>query len=86
VTVRFKYDKEADAAYVWLGNSREAGRSARTEVVDLEIENGAINLDFDDGGRLIGIEILGASRLLPAALLEEDRSGDDHARAQPSRT
>jgi uncharacterized protein YuzE len=81
VTVRFKYDKEADAAYVSLGNSREAGRSARTEVVDLEIENGAINLDFDDGGRLIGIEILGASKLLPAALLEEDRSGGDDAHA-----
>lgn len=75
MTIRFKYDKEADAAYVWLGNSRETGRSARTEVVDLDIENGAINLDFDDGGRLIGIEILGAGKLLPAALLEEDRSG-----------
>jgi uncharacterized protein YuzE len=75
MTIRFKYDKEADSAYLWLGNSREAGRSARTEVVDLDIENGAINLDFDDGGRLIGIEILGAGKLLPAALLEEDRSG-----------
>lgn len=85
MTVRFKYDKEADAAYIWLGDSREAGRTARTEVVDLEIENGAITLDFDDRGRLIGIEILGATKLLPAALLEEDRSSGDDARAQASR-
>jgi uncharacterized protein YuzE len=31
--------------------------------------NGQINLDFDDSGRLIGVEVLDARRLLPGELL-----------------
>jgi len=30
-----------------------------------------INLDFDADGRLIGVEVLGASRRLPTALLDQ---------------
>jgi len=68
MTLQFHYDKEADAAYIRLRASGVPA-VARTEVVDLQLESGAINLDFDEEGRLVGVEILGARRLLPAELL-----------------
>jgi uncharacterized protein YuzE len=33
---------------------------------------GQINLEFDEAGRLVGIEVLDASRLLPKVLLRSD--------------
>jgi uncharacterized protein YuzE len=69
MTLAFRYDKEADAAYIQL-DPIAAGGVARTEVANVELDSAAINLDFDEDGRLVGIEILGARRILPAELLE----------------
>jgi uncharacterized protein YuzE len=52
--MRTSYDPEADAMFVWFGP--EDVKSAGTQ----EVAPG-IMLDFDAGGRVIGIEILDVS-------------------------
>lgn len=49
--MRTSYDPEADAMFLWFGP--EGLRSARTE----EVAPG-IMLDFDEAGRVIGVEVL----------------------------
>jgi uncharacterized protein YuzE len=49
--MRTSYDPEADAMFVWFGP--EGLKSARTQ----EVAPGVM-LDFDDDGRVIGIEVL----------------------------
>jgi uncharacterized protein YuzE len=44
---------------------------AHSRACDIELEMAAITVDFDAKGRVIGFELLGASRLLPAELLSE---------------
>ena len=65
-----EYDASVDAAYIYL---RRVGPGeakytyiAQPEEIDIDM----INLDFDKDARLIGIEILSASRQLPAEVLE----------------
>jgi uncharacterized protein YuzE len=66
--MRITYDSRADAAYIYLVEF-EAGAVARTYACDPRVVNGEINLDFSADGRLLGIEILDGSRLLPNSLL-----------------
>jgi uncharacterized protein YuzE len=54
--MRISYDKDADAMYIRLAN----GEFRRNR----EIHEGII-LDVDDGGRLLGIEILDVSTRYP---------------------
>jgi uncharacterized protein YuzE len=66
-----RYDPSVDAAYIYLVPLTTGVQAARTVPVD-PIEAGAeINLDFDDAGRLVGIEVLRASRHLPEALIND---------------
>lgn len=67
--MRMSYDPDADAAYVYLVDEIGARGVDRTVPVDPSEVGGMINLDFDAEGRLLGIEILDASRLLPPGLL-----------------
>ncbi len=53
--VRVEYDKKADAMYIWL-------RKAKYDVSEELAEN--VTLDLDNNGRIIGIEVLGASKNL----------------------
>ena len=62
------YDPETDAAYIYL-DVPTPGSAARTLICDEPEAAGAFHLDLDKSGRLIGIEILGAKRALPASLL-----------------
>lgn len=74
--MKLSYDRIVDAAYIQIATDIAAGGVARTYSCDpLEIE-GEINLDFDAGGRLIGIEVLDASKKLPRELLEQNMSDD----------
>jgi uncharacterized protein YuzE len=63
------YDAEADAAYIQLASEIGAGGVAKTYMCDPHEVGGMINLDFDDMGRLIGIEVLDASKRLPLGAL-----------------
>ncbi len=66
-----RHDPSVDAAYIYLVPPEVGVQVARTVPVD-PVEAGAeINLDFDADGRLVGIEVLGASRHLPQAMLDD---------------
>lgn len=68
--MKVTYDASVDAAYIYLRGIGPGG-VAHTHVVEpREIEIDMINLDFDEDSRLIGIEVLSASRHLPPEVLK----------------
>jgi uncharacterized protein YuzE len=60
--IRVEYDSKADALYIWL-------RKARYEISEELAEN--VILDLDKRGRIIGIEILDASKNLGKRLVNK---------------
>ncbi len=58
--MKITYDKEADAAYIYLKDKISKG-----EVKSTVSMNENIVLDFDSNKKLIGIEILSASKVVP---------------------
>ncbi|WP_343241795.1 MULTISPECIES: DUF2283 domain-containing protein [unclassified Streptomyces] len=54
--MRVTYDKTVDAAYVYFTEPQDRVQSAHTYPCDPVNVGGMINLDFDEQGRLIGIE------------------------------
>ena len=64
--LRLTYDPAADAAYIYLQPPTVIEPSVATTLP----VNASINLDFDDQGRLVGVEVLGASNLRPELLQE----------------
>jgi uncharacterized protein YuzE len=71
--MRVSYDVKIDAAYIQLDGDLSHGGVARTVPVDPREIDGMINLDFDAAGRLVGIEVLEASRFLAPGLLRPGR-------------
>ncbi|KUH37122.1 MULTISPECIES: DUF2283 domain-containing protein [Streptomyces] len=67
---RVAYDRAADAAYVYLTDPGTPTKAAHTLACDPVGVDGTVNLDFDEEGRLVGVEVLGAASTLPARLLE----------------
>ena len=53
--MKLEYDKEVDAAYIYLQYPIKEGEAKKT----IELNENII-LDFDDKGKLIGVEILEA--------------------------
>lgn len=70
--MKLTYDPDADAASIYLVDSIEPGGTARSHVCDVELKDCTVVLDFDATDKLIGIELLGASKLLPSVLLAEN--------------
>ena len=68
--VRVTYDKTANAAYVYFTDPQVHVNSAHMYPCDPADVDCMINLDFDEEGRLIGIEVLAASSRLPKYLLQ----------------
>ncbi len=68
--VRVAYDRTANAAYGYFTDPQVCVMSAHMYPCDPVDVDGMINLDFDQQGRLIGIELLAARSKLPAYLLE----------------
>ncbi len=60
--MRVEYDSKADAMYVWL-------RRARYEISEELADN--VIMDLDESGRIIGIEILDASKSLGKELVSK---------------
>ena len=56
--MKIEYDKEVDALYIRI-QEKEVARPQ-------EVSDG-VNLDFDGEGRLIGLEVLGASKRYSSA-------------------
>lgn len=57
--MKLTYDKDADAAYLYMKYPIKKGEVKRTTPL-----NKNIILDFDKGSKLIGIEILDASKII----------------------
>ncbi len=62
--MRLEHDQVSDAAYLYLVSSIEPGASAKVIVCEMHAQNASVHLDVDSDGRLLGVEILGASQLL----------------------
>lgn len=67
--MKISYDESVDAAYIDLREDSVGSAIDYTYCCDPSIVDGQIHLDFDGGGRLVGIEVLQASRKLPSELL-----------------
>jgi len=57
--MRLEYDKDVDAAYIYLVDKIKNGEAEKT----IEL-NDSIILDFNKKGKLLGIEILNASKVM----------------------
>ena len=71
------YDRTADAAYVYFTEPQARVKVANMYPCDPVDVDGMINLDFDDEGRLLGIEVLAARSKLPEYLLRSAERLDD---------
>ncbi|HET9118184.1 MAG TPA: DUF2283 domain-containing protein [Pseudonocardiaceae bacterium] len=63
--LRVTFDRDADAAYIYL---REIGSGGVAETI--VCDDVPVNLDLDKQGHLIGIEILGATGMLPVDVIQ----------------
>lgn len=73
--MKIKYDSLVDAAYVQLKSDDDQTAFGFTYCCDPAEVEGQIHLDFDCEGRLIGIEILQASKKLPLDLIFLNSTG-----------
>ena len=73
--MRVTYDAEVDAAYIYLESAPQPGSAVTTLSLDPREVNGEVNIDLDVEGRIIGIEVIDASRLLPAGFMQAHVSG-----------
>src|ERR1700735_118773 len=70
--MRIRYDRGADAAYVYLVDEIRPGEAKRQVVVD----GARVILDFDDAGELLGVAILGAAECLRPETLAHAKVSD----------
>jgi uncharacterized protein YuzE len=72
--MRISYDPEADAAYIRVVDPIENGEAVRQVTVPNGETSAEFILDFDSGGSLLGIEVLGArSGLRPETIAQAER-------------
>ncbi len=62
--MKITYDKEADAAYIYF---KELSPEEVSQTISL---NDSVNIDLDKDGKTLGIEILDATKNLPANALK----------------
>lgn len=67
--MRVKLDTTIDAAYIYF-TPIAVGEVANTFTCDPNEVGAEINLDFDENGILLGIEVHNASKKLPKEILE----------------
>ncbi|WP_083973848.1 DUF2283 domain-containing protein [Herbidospora daliensis] len=68
--LRVTYDRLADAAYIYISDRILPGEVVQAYTCDPSAVAGMIILDFDKSGKLIGIEVLGATSKLPRRILD----------------
>lgn len=69
--MRVNYDPESDGATIHLTQAVPFGGVARSIMCDTDLTDASIILDLDADERLIAIEVLGASKVLPREVLGE---------------
>jgi uncharacterized protein YuzE len=71
--LRFTYDAESDACYIYVTDPIEWGGAKSSTSLHRHIPGASVVVDFDEDNRLLGIELLGVSRLLrPDAIPRAD--------------
>lgn len=73
VNIKATYDKNANAAYIYLKEKIYPGEVKKTGLFD-SYKDEMINLDFDKNDNLIGIEIIDAKTVLPKNFLDSDQT------------
>ena len=68
--MKITYDPVADAAIIHLGGEIEADGAPRSVMCDLDVPDGAVILLLSGDEQLVGMEVLGASRLLPTHVID----------------
>lgn len=68
--MNIKWDDDIDAAIIHLKDDTEPSEITRRQVVDSGQPNCPIALDYDAAGKLIAIEVHGASVVLHAETLD----------------
>lgn len=68
--MRFSYDADVDAAYLSLVDRdlRDGEAAQQSDIISTPGGAGSLILDFDEGGRLLGVEVLSARAVLPVEL------------------
>lgn len=67
--MKFEYDQEVDAAYIYLDRQIKEGEVKKTIAL-----NDNIIIDFDKNDKLIGLEILSASKVFAKKVLVQAKS------------
>lgn len=62
--MKFEYDKQVDAAYIYLQYPIKHGEAKKTIAL-----NDNIIMDFNKNNKLIGVEVLNASKVLTRKVL-----------------
>jgi uncharacterized protein YuzE len=71
--MRVKHDREVDAAYIQIVDVIQDGEAVRQVTTDSGRDGAEFTLDLDRFGRLLGVEVLGATRgLRPETLALAD--------------
>ena len=69
--MRITYDCSVDAAYLYFSDGVSPGSVRNTHSLLLPETGAQLNVDCDSSGFLVGVEVLGASRVLPGEVLQE---------------
>ena len=64
--MKLEYDKDVDAAYIYIQHPIKEGGAKKTIKI-----NDNIILDFDENNKLLGVEILDASKVLNKKVILE---------------
>ncbi|WP_225723500.1 MULTISPECIES: DUF2283 domain-containing protein [Corynebacterium] len=67
--MKFDYDPEADAAYLTIAQPGVLPEG-QISAITTEGMEGEIEIDIDENGKVIGIEFINASLILPSGFLE----------------
>lgn len=68
--MRLTYDLESDAAFVYLVDVIPPGSAPRSHMCDVEFDQAAVVMLFSPEDKLVGLEVVGASRVLPREVLD----------------
>ena len=69
--MKVTYDRSVDAAYIYLSEDIRDGYIKKTYLCDPDEVGGMINIDFDEDGRILGMEVLDASHHLSKKMLKD---------------
>lgn len=75
--MRITLDEESDAAYLSLVDRdlRPGEAVTQSDIIPTPSGEGSVIIDFGADGRMLGIEILSASTVLPGGLLTNGTDG-----------